>query len=82
MGAGRYRQWGRMLVADRLEKQQGKCPICNSQLFERHAVLDRYDRVGDFTPENVRALHVDCEVLVQRRRAAGLLAPPMIEAAE
>lgn len=82
MGAGRYRQWGRMLVADRLKNQRGRCPICNYPLSERYAVLDRFDRIANFTPTNVRALHVDCEALVLRRRIAGCGASASLEAAE
>ena len=51
-------------------------------LSEQHAVLDRFDRIGNFTPSNVRALHVDCEVLVLRRRAAGCTDSALKEAAE
>jgi len=71
-----------MLVADQLEKQRGLCPICTLPLFEQNAVLDRFDRIGNFTPANVRALHVGCEALVLRRRAAGWTASALIEAAE
>jgi hypothetical protein len=71
-----------MLVADQLEKQRGLCPICTFPLFDQYAVLDRFDRIGNFTPTNVRALHVDCEVLVLRRRGAGGMASAVMEAAE
>jgi len=64
MGVGRIRQWRKMLVVDQLEKQRGMCPICRSPLSEHHAVLDRFDRIGNFMPANVRALHADCQVLV------------------
>jgi hypothetical protein len=82
MRAGRNRQWGRMLVADQLEKQHGLCPICTFPLFERYAVLDRFDHIGNFTAGNIRALHVDCEALVLRRRAAGHAPSVVLEAAE
>ena len=82
MGAGRNNQWGKMLVANLLEKQGGICPICTFPLFEQQAVLNRFDRIGNFTPANVRALHVDCEALVLRRRAAVWVASAVMEAAE
>ena len=71
-----------MLVADQLEQQHGKCPICTFPLFEPYAVLDRFDRIGNFTQGNVRALHVDCEALVLRRRAAGPTPSAVLQAAE
>ena len=82
MGTGLHRVWQQRLLAGQLEKQRGICPICTLQLSERHAVLDRFDRIGNFTPANVRALHVDCEALVLRRRAAGHGSSVMMEAAE
>jgi len=71
-----------MLVAEQLESQRGICPICRSPLSERHAVLDRFDRIGTLRPTNVRALHVNCEALVMRRRAAAWPSGAALEVAE
>jgi hypothetical protein len=82
MGRGLYRRWQKLLLADQWKKQRGICPICTYPLPEYLAVLDRYDRRGNFAAGNIRALHADCVVLVARRRAAGQAAHAMMEAAE
>ena len=82
MGTGVNRTWQQLLLADQLERQKGICPVCTLGLSEQQAVLDRFDRIGNFTPANVRALHVNCEALVVRRRAAARTAVPLMEAAE
>lgn len=82
MRTGLHRRWQKLLLADQLKNQQGICPICAQYLPEHLAVVDRYDRIGNFTPSNVRALHVDCDALVTRRRAAGNTVNAIIEAAE
>jgi hypothetical protein len=82
MGTGRKRPWQQRLRAEQLKRQQGICPICSFPLSDTHAVLDRFDRIGDFTPANVRALHADCEALVRRRRAAGYASIATRQAAE
>jgi len=82
MGTGLSRAWQQLLLADQLERQRGICPICTHRILKQQAVLDRFNPVGNFTPANVRALHVDCEALVLRRRAAGHTPNPMLEAAE
>ena len=71
-----------MLVADQLEKQRGLCPICTFPLFEQYAVLDRFNRIGNFTPSNVRALMSIVRHWCCHRRAAGRTASAVIEAAE
>jgi len=82
MGRGTYRHWRQLLLADQWKKQRGICPICAHPLPEDLAVIDRYDRLGNFTASNIRVLHVDCAALVARRRAAGNTANVMMEAAE
>ncbi len=81
MGMGAHRRWQKLLLADQLKKQRGICPVCRHYLPEQQAVIDRHDRIGDFTPYNIRILHVDCQALVARRRAAGH-APHTAQAAE
>jgi hypothetical protein len=71
MGTGHQRLWQRLLIADQLETQRGQCVICSEPLPEKGAVLNRFDGIGNFTPANVRAIHIDCEALVRRRRATG-----------
>ena len=82
MGRGPYRRWQKLLLADKWKKQRGICPICTYPLPEYLAVLDRHDRMGNFTQDNIRVLHADCEALVARRRAAGNGAHATMEAAE
>ena len=82
MGRGIYRRWQALLLADQWKKQQGICPICDRHLPEHLAVVDRYDRSGNFTARNIRALHIDCAALVARRRAVGITAAVMMQAAE
>jgi hypothetical protein len=82
MGTGLTRRWQQLLLADQLERQRGICPVCTHRILKQQAVLDRFNTTGNFTDANVRALHVDCEALVIRRRAAGHIASPMMEAAE
>ena len=82
MRAAHYRTWLKLLLADQLARQHGLCPICTLELPERQAVLDRFNQATNFLPGNVRAVHIDCEALVLRRRAASRAAVPMMEAAE
>ena len=82
MGTGRDRTWQQILLTAQLQNQRGGCAICGLRLAERYAVLDRFDRIGDFTQSNVRALHLDCEALVLRRRAARYGVNSAMEAAE
>ena len=81
MGNGLDRAWRKLLLAGQLHRQDFLCIICALRLSERHAVLDRIDWNGNFTLDNVRAVHVDCEATILRRRAAGRAAKPMREAA-
>lgn len=82
MGTGRDRTWQKLLLTAQLKSQRDVCAICGLPLYEQYAVLDRFDRIGGFTQSNVRALHVDCEALVLRRRAAGYVVNAAMEAAE
>ena len=82
MGTRLDRTWQQLLLADQLEKQRGMCPICTFQLSHRDAVLNRANRTGNYLPDNVRALHADCEALVLRKRIEGDAARTVIAAAE
>jgi hypothetical protein len=40
--------------------QRGKCAICNEDLPESGAELDRFDALGGYTAENTQLIHHDC----------------------
>jgi len=70
MKVSRGRLWVQMLKDRLIIRQGGRCRICAKVIFVEHAVLDRLDGIGNFTPENTRLVHVHCGILVRRRRTA------------
>ena len=51
----------------RLE-QDGKCPACEGPLPERYGVLDRFNAVVGYTPENTRLICPECDIRIQTER--------------
>ena len=70
MKVSRDRLWVQMLKNRLTVRQGGRCRMCSKVISVEHAVLDRLDGIGNFTPENTRLVHAQCEMLVRRRRAA------------
>ena len=46
-------------------QQLGLCAICQKDLPEKYAVLDRHRAVDGYTTENTRLIHSDCDVEFQ-----------------
>jgi len=59
----------RKLLKARLRAEQyGRCPICQSDLPEKNAVLDRIEAMKGYTPENTRLLCPACDIRQQKER--------------
>jgi hypothetical protein len=72
------RLWRKLLRARAMRSQHAVCPVCDLPLAVRYGVLVRLDRRGDFTPENARLIHPECERVAARRWLPG----PAQQAAE
>lgn len=58
----------RRLKALKMAEQGGLCAICNAQLPDRGAVLDRTRAVDGYVAENTRLVHASCDVAQQAQR--------------
>ena len=58
----------RALKACKRGQQGNKCAICDSELPERNAVLDRLEAMKGYTRENTRLLCPTCDQAEQQRR--------------
>ena len=58
----------RALKAFKRGQQGNKCAICDSELPERNAVLDRLEAMKGYTRENTRLLCRTCDQVAQERR--------------
>jgi len=54
-------------IAKRTE-QKGRCAVCEDELLQRGAVLDRYAAEAGYTPENTRLLCPKCDQKIQEER--------------
>ena len=61
-------QWRRQLKAAKRLEQNGRCAICNQELPDQNAVLDRFEAMSGYTSENTRLLCKDCDYKVQTNR--------------
>ena len=58
----------RKLKQQKFAEQQGVCPVCNSALPDKNAVLDRFSAVDGYTSENTRLIHAGCDQRIQEER--------------
>jgi hypothetical protein len=58
----------RLLKAMKRGEQQNKCAECASELPEKNAVLDRFEAMKGYTPENTRLLCQPCDIRIQGER--------------
>ncbi len=58
----------RKLKAFKRQEQSGRCALCNIVLPERNAVLDRFEAMSGYTPENTRLICKECDDRVQTER--------------
>lgn len=61
----------RRLKQKKFEEQSGICPLCEKPLPRTYAVLDRFNAVDGYTPENTRLVHQHCDVRTQSERSYG-----------
>jgi hypothetical protein len=52
----------------KLAEQQGLCLLCCQVLPAKGSILDRYEAMKGYTPENTRLLCVPCDTRVQAER--------------
>ncbi len=57
----------KMKIRKRAE-QGGRCAMCQTELPERGAVLDRVEAMAGYTPENTRLLCPACDAKFQHER--------------
>jgi len=50
------------------KEQNGLCPVCQEPLPDAYAVLDRFNAVDGYTPENTRLIHQHCDRKIQAER--------------
>ena len=50
------------------KEQNNICPLCNLQLPEKYAELDRFDAISGYTAENTRLVHKDCHIKEQQKK--------------
>jgi hypothetical protein len=48
--------------------QNNICPVCNKQLPEKNAELDRFDAFLGYTLRNTRLVHHECHINVQKEK--------------
>jgi ribosomal protein L44E len=58
----------RALKAYKRGEQRGLCAVCQSELPEKYAVLDRLLAMAGYTKENTRLICSPCDVRVQQER--------------
>ncbi len=51
----------KMLKAKKWMQQKGKCAICEGELPEKYAVLDRLEAIGGYSVENTRLICTSCD---------------------
>ena len=58
----------RMLKLKKMAKQRGLCALCNNELPEKYAVLDRLKAMDGYTEENTRLICSTCDARLQEER--------------
>jgi hypothetical protein len=51
------------------ETQNGLCEICRNQLPEKYTVLDRFQAINGYVPENTRLICQDCDTKEQSKKS-------------
>jgi hypothetical protein len=59
----------------KMSEQDGKCSICDGQLPEKEAELDRFIAWKGYNPENTQLIHHECHRRQQQERGFGLVKP-------
>lgn len=55
----------RKLKDQKWKEQRGLCAICDKELPDKYTVLDRLNAADDYTKENTRLIHQECDVAHQ-----------------
>ena len=59
---------GKKLKDLKRAEQDNKCAICEVSLPAKYIVLDRFEAMSGYTPENTRLLCQECDTSVQKER--------------
>jgi hypothetical protein len=58
----------RKLKSVKRREQQGLCATCNERLPDTYCVLDRFEAIKGYTPENTRLICLACDIRLQAEK--------------